>query len=322
MQISKVQFRNNPIDSSFYNKQQISKTRIMTLPQDSFVLQKTANSEPAKINFKANSPVSNIIAQMLKSMAYKRSIKGSKRPYSTLYKELKDITQEIQIPVSKTESINAFDINPNKSNKYIIFLHGFSHNITSNQQLYQSIAKSDYGILAIDYRGYGKNNPSKHIKENNIQEDIMSSIQYLKDKNINEIGIIGHSFGAYLAAKISNTQKIAFQILVAPLTSLEFWLRNVLKHPKKYETEMALIKYIPGLKKQYSKIFNIKKYLVENYTPTYIVQAKHDRYIKCARVNILSKSIPNLKNYIIIPTGGHRMDEPKIEKITDIVKNL
>ena len=109
MQISKVQFRNNPIDSSFYNKQQISKTRIMTLPQDSFVLQKTVNPEPAKINFKANSPVSNIIAQMLKSMAYKRSIKGSKRPYSTLYKELKDITPKEKL-ITEQPKISAAKI--------------------------------------------------------------------------------------------------------------------------------------------------------------------------------------------------------------------
>ncbi|MBD5402982.1 alpha/beta hydrolase [bacterium] len=311
-----------PIQKFTYNNSKHVKISAKNLHHDTFINNQTLLKTSDKINFQGNSIGTNLIINFLKNMCYNRSIKGSKRPYIPIENELKKITKEITIPVSKTESINALDINPNNYNQYIIFLHGFSHNITSNQPLYKALSEKKYGILAIDYRSYGKNKPSKHIKENDITNDILASIKYLKNKGIKNLGIIGHSFGGYMSAKISKLENFNFQILVAPLTSLDFWLRNVLKHPKKYNTESLLIKYIPGFKEQYKKIFNIKEHLAANKTPTYIVQAQHDRYIRTPEINELTKFIQNLKKYIIIPTGGHRMDDLKIEKISDIIEHL
>lgn len=59
--------------------------------------------------------------------------------------------------------------------------------------------------------------------------DIQAAAKYLKEKGINSIGLVGHSFGGYMAAKTSNINTFDFQILVSPMLSLEFWLNNVLK---------------------------------------------------------------------------------------------
>lgn len=323
MEIAKVQFNQNKIQPNLsYNIYRTVKPTptVKALPYDKFERTIPVTNSNNTIQFTGLRE--KLIGAFLKNTSYNRSLRGSKRPYIPLSEEIKDITQEIQIPVTKKESINALDINPNNSKNYIIFLHVFSHNITSNQPLYKSLSKSNYGILAIDYRGYGKNPKSKNIKEQDIIQDIEASIGYLKTKGVDNIGLVGHSFGGYLAAKISDFHDIAFQVLVAPLTSLEFWLKNVLKHPKKYSGEMKMIKYIPGFKEQYSKIFNITKYLELNPTPTYIVQSKQDRYIRTNKITELTKIIPNLKKYIIISTGGHRMDENKIKTITQIVNDL
>ena len=142
-------------------------------------------------------------------------------------------------------------------NKYIIYLHGFSQNVTSNQPLYKALTQTDYGILAIDYRGYGKNKATNETTETEIMHDVQAAAKYLNNKGINNIGLIGHSFGSYIAAKTSNLNNFNFQILVSPMLSLEFWLKNVLKNPKKYKMESTLIKYIPGFKEQYYKVFEI-----------------------------------------------------------------
>jgi len=293
------------------------------IPQDILAIrQKPVQQKPYEINFTGVLFGENLIIKYLKSRASATSLKASRRLYLPLDKELAKISKFVDIIVPNGETIKALDINPEKSDKYLIYLHGFSQNITSNQPLYKSLALKGYGILAVDYGGYGKNPPSKHTSETNLVEDVSAAVKYLKEKWVKDIGLIGHSFGSYVAAKMSNMNKFAFQILVSPMISMEFWLKNVIKHPKKYKNEIRMIKYIPSFKNQYVKVFNITKYLETNQTPTYLVQSKSDKYIRTSKVNELAKIIPNLKDYVILPRGGHRMDEGKIGAITDIIENL
>lgn len=287
----------------------------------------SSNAKPEVKQVSFQGLYSSLINGYLRNKSCKTAIRGSKRPYLSIDKNLESVISQIKIQVNKKESINAWDINPNNSKNYIIYLHGFSQNITSNQPLYNVLKESDFGILAIDYRGYGKNQPSRHIKEKDLLQDVLASVKYLKeDKHVDgSLGLVGHSFGSYVAAKASNKNPSTFdfQVLVSPMISLEFWLKNVIKHPKKYPTEVRLIKYIPKFKDQYAKIFDIKTQLAENPTPTYIVQSLQDRYIRASKVNDLVKhNVQNLKDYIILPKGGHRMDDNKIQAIKNVLDNL
>lgn len=301
-----------------FNMHVLSPKAILPYPQqDLFV-----RTSPKDISFHGGLKFTDLITKYLKSRTYNTAIKGSKRPYLSIDEQLVKNIKEIKIKVSPKEEINAWDINPKHSNKYIIFLHGFSQNITNNQPLYKTLTNTDFGILAIDYRSYGKNKPSKHITEDDIVQDVKSSVKYLSERGITDIGLVGHSFGSYIASKTSKTNPFKFQVLVSPMISLEFWLKNVLKHPKKYKNETKMIKYIPKFKDQYSKIFNIKKYLIDNQTPTYVIQAKRDMYIRTSKVNQLTSQIPNLKSYIVLPQGGHRMDDNKIQAIEGVLNKL
>ena len=274
------------------------------------------------VSFEGVAFVEKIFCDYLKQKSYKTSIKGSKRPYLSIDKDLEPFINPVKIPVTKDERINAWDINPKNSKDYVIFLHGFSQNITNNQPLYKELAKTRFGILAIDYRGYGKNPRSIHVKEDDMVQDVNASIKYLKDKGIENIGLIGHSFGAYLGAKVSSQIQPAFLVMVSPISSLEFWLRNVLLHPKKYKLEMNLIKYIKDFKEQYSKVFKISDYLKNNKTDMYVLQTSNDKYVKTTSVDDVVNNIENLKQYIKIKLGGHRMDDNKISAIKTILEGL
>lgn len=264
----------------------------------------------------------NMMQRYLRTKSLQNSVTHSKRPYLSIEEDLKDITTPVQIKVSKTEVINALDINKNNSKRYILFLHGFSQNITSNQPLYRALKDSNFGILAIDYRSYGRNRKSNKSSEKYLLQDLKASIKYLNSKGITQIGLLGHSFGGYLATKLSKSVPVDFQILVSPMLSLEFWLKNVIKHPTKYKKENKMINYIPGFKNQYKKIFDINKQITNNNTPTYVIQAFKDKYIRTSKVNEFVKNLSNLKCYRIITNGGHRMDDAKISAISDILKNL
>lgn len=285
---------------------------------DIFIKKNTSN-----ISFQsATSPFLHYATKYLKSMCYERSIKASKRPYLNIAEDLKAVVKPIEIPVSQKEFINAFDINPKNSSKYVIFLHGFSQNITGNQPLYRKLLNTDYGILAIDYRSYGHNKPSKHTSESHIMNDINSAAKYLKNKGINNIGLIGHSFGGYMSAKTSNLNDFNFQILVSPVLSMDFWRENVLRNPSKYKIEERLLKFIPRIKDAYKHIFNIEKHISKNTTPTYVIHSKTDGYINHKTINEFVKNIYNLKGFNMLPRGGHRMDDSKINAISELLETL
>jgi hypothetical protein len=249
-------------------------------------------------------------------------MRASKRPYCELDKELSPVTKAIKIPVSMAESINAWDINPNNSKKYVIYLHGFAQNLTSNQPLYKALSKTDFGILAIDYRGYGKNPHTKHFSDNDIVQDVKASIEYLKNKGVKDIGLVGHSFGGYISAKTSNSNKLGFQILVSPMISLEFWLKKVVKFPKRNKKESLFVKYIPSYKNMYSKVFDINEHIRHNLTPTYVIQGRKDAYVRTSKVKEMTKQVPELKEFVVINSSKHRMDNDKISEIVRVLKKL
>jgi len=263
-----------------------------------------------------------LFAKYIERKSYKTSIFGSKRPYFSIADDLKPVLKEIKIDVSPLEKINALDINRGNSKDYVIFLHGFSQNIHDNQPLYREISKTKFGILVPEYRGYGQNPPTVNYQEKDIMQDIISSVKYLENKGCKCRGIIGHSFGAYAGAGVSKKTNPDFLIMVSPMLSMEFWLKNVIKHPKKYKFEYKLIRYIKHFKEQYSKVFDITRHFQNNNTPTYIIQANNDSYVRTCKVNALAKKIPNLKQYRKINSGGHRMCDNKISEIKSILDNL
>ncbi len=295
---------------------------IANFPQNSRGDEFLSSAPQKQISFEGIPFIEKLMQDYLRTKTYKTSIKGSKRPYLSIDPDLAPIVKEVKISVSPFEQINAWDINPKNSKDYILFLHGFSQNITSNQPLYKELAKSKFGILSIDYRAYGKNPPSPHVSEDDIALDVKSAMNYLKARGVNSIGIVGHSFGAYIGAKVSKQIPPEFLVMVSPMHSLEFWLKNVIKHPAKYKFEIKLVKYLKGFNEQYKKVFNISEHLKDNKTAMYVVQAYNDKYVRTSKVNELVKQIPNIKQYTRICGGGHRMDESKIKEIRRILDNL
>ena len=182
------------------------------------------NNQNKEISFNGRVNIfEKMMQKYLEQKSYKTSILGSKRPYLSLAEELKPFSKEVKISLPNNEEIEALDINRNNSMDYVLFLHGFSQNIKNNQPLYREISKSRFGILAPEYRGYGKNKPSKNYTENDILQDIKASLKYLEDNGKQCRGVIGHSFGAYISARVAKEIKPNFLIMVSPMISLEFW---------------------------------------------------------------------------------------------------
>ena len=128
----------------------------------------------------------------------------------------------------KNRKINllAWDINPNCSNKYVLFLHGMSQNISNYQNLYSEIVKdNNWGILALEYRGYGENKFGK-VSEDNLNSDVEKGLNFLiNDRKIDvkNIVVVGHSMGGSLATGLASKHKdLKALILLCPVTGAKY----------------------------------------------------------------------------------------------------
>ncbi len=103
-----------------------------------------------------------------------------------------------------------------KDGPIILFIHGTASASDIWEKQYKLLNKSDYRTIGIDLRGHGKSpNPGG---ESSLEEhiiDLKETLDHIKIKS--PITIIGHSFGAVLAAKFAEQypEKVCRLLLVS-----------------------------------------------------------------------------------------------------------
>ncbi|MBO5738267.1 alpha/beta fold hydrolase [bacterium] len=274
------------------------------------------------INFQKNTRIKSLTPLLNPNVGLNqfisRTIDISRLRVQKLAPNLKNITKEITFNFKKSNTY-ALDINPNNRKKYAIVLHGLGQNVTNLQPLYQSIInKTDYAIIAPEYRGFGKNKPQK-ISQKSLSEDTQTAIKYLKDKGIkpSDICIIGHSLGGYLASNLAlvNSQ-VSKLILVSSAESISNKSMDDVNISLPKFTKF-LIKNFPILQGAKYKKINTAKNLEKINMPVYIIHSQNDKIVKSDVAKHLASSCKNLQSIEILKEGGHVLDPTKINKIID-----
>lgn len=254
---------------------------------------------------------------------FNRSIIASRRRFVPINEALKNKISEVSILTKDKKRLIAWDIKTGNSNKYILYFHGSSQNISNNQAIYETFLKKGYNVLAGEYRGFGKNQPSK-ANENTIYKDVIAMQDYLIKQGVKpeNIGIVGHSLGGF-AATIAAEQnpKSAFLILLSPINSLNYELENFLKRPRIKIPKLIekCIKNFPQIIKPLNKIFKTEERLSKISVPTFLVHASNDKIIPLQSSKSLSEKCKNLKGFIELKTGGHTIESSKLEAIDRIL---
>ena len=130
--------------------------------------------------------------------------------------------QEIQIPIEN--GILAGTLFPGRGDgakkTAALFIHGWQS--AQDRMFDLATTLSEHGItcLTVDVRGHGKTGGNAEtLSLKDFQDDIMAAYDFLisgDDVNKGAIGIIGSSFGGYLAALLSAQRKLAWMILRVP----------------------------------------------------------------------------------------------------------
>ncbi len=247
----------------------------------------------------------------------------SKRRRFPVDESLKEHLKILKLKTGKT-TCEAWDINPNNSDKYVIFYHGLGQNVTSNQEMYKSIIGKGYGVFAPEYGGFGESTGT--ITAQSIKTNTKAAIKYLKNKGIDEknIGVVGFSMGSLPAIDLAHkNDNLKFLILISPFNSVKNESEMLskgqsIKLPKilKYLIEKFpfLLKFVDSTFKNIQKMKNIK-------LPVYFIHSENDNIIPTKSTKELAGFSRNLKKFILLKNGGHSIEKNKIDafnNLTDI----
>ncbi len=234
--------------------------------------------------------------------------------------ELKKNLKIVELKTGKNTSV-AWDINPDNSEKYIIFYHGLGQNITANQEFYKTMIKKGYGVFAPEYGGFGDSTGAVTAKS--IKQNTESAINYLKSKGIkpDNIGVVGFSLGSFPAITMADkNDKLRFLVLISPFNSI------------KNETEMLLngqtlklpkiVKYMlskcPFLVNLIDATFQTLRKLKNLKLPIYFIHSKNDNIIPTKSTKEMAEHSKNLKEFILLETGGHSIGPGKINAFNNL----
>ena len=155
------------------------------------------------------------------------------------------IQQKITLQISEEISLYG-DFYPEKSNKGIILIHMYGEDRTSWDFLIHELREKEYNVLTLDLRGHGESKPNRELTQDDfdsMSSDLTSATDYLIEKKINEISIMGASLGANVGLNfILNEPKAHRLVLLSP--GIEYRGINVLESAKYYDRPLLILSSI------------------------------------------------------------------------------
>lgn len=129
--------------------------------------------------------------------------------------------QEVTVNTEDNLRLLAWYKEPKNHKPTILFLHGNAGHIGYRMPWIRKFLDDDYGVLLLEYRGYGGNHGTP--TEKGLYLDAKAGIKYLLSKNINQKQIIlfGESIGSAVAVHVATDNVFCGMILQSPFSSLK-----------------------------------------------------------------------------------------------------
>ncbi|MBU9722216.1 MULTISPECIES: alpha/beta hydrolase [Bacillaceae] len=190
----------------------------------------------------------------------------------------------------------------------VLFLHGFTGNSSDCRMLARFLQKKGYTSHAPQYKGHAVP-PEELVKygPEDWWEDVLEGYNHLKNMGYEEIAVAGLSLGGVFSLKLGYTLPVKGIIpMCAPMyiRSEEVMYEGVLEYAREYKRHeqkpeeqieeemksfqkkpMATLKLLQGL------IQEVRDNVDMIYTPTFVVQARHDKMINPDSANIIYESV-------------------------------
>lgn len=197
----------------------------------------------------------------------------------------------------------------------VLLLHGFTGNSADVRMLGRYLEGKGYTCHAPHYKGHGVP-PEElvHTGPDDWWEDVIKGYQFLKDKGHESIAVAGLSLGGVFSLKLGYTVPIKGIVpMCAPMyiKSEEVMYKGILDYAREYkkyegktseeiEAEIESFKKTPmnTLKALQELIADVRNHVDHIYSPTFVVQARHDNMINTDSANIIYNEVETDQKYI------------------------
>ncbi|PLS17969.1 carboxylesterase [Bacillus sp. M6-12] len=188
----------------------------------------------------------------------------------------------------------------------ILLLHGFTGNSADVRMLGRYLESRGYTCHAPQYKGHGV--PPEELVHSGPRDwwkDVMMAYDFLKSKGHQEIAVAGLSLGGVFSLKLGYTVPVKGIVpMCAPMyiKSEETMYKGVLEYAREFkkregkseeqvESEMKAFAPMDTLKALQELIADVRAHVDEIYTPTFVVQGRHDRMINIDSANIIYNEV-------------------------------
>ncbi|KKB75315.1 MULTISPECIES: alpha/beta hydrolase [Bacillus] len=192
--------------------------------------------------------------------------------------------------------------------KAVLLLHGFTGNTADVRMLGRYLNERGYTCHAPQYKGHGV--PPEELVHTGPEDwwkDVMEGYDYLKSEGYEQIAACGLSLGGVFSLKLGYTVPVKGIVpMCAPMyiKSEETMYQGVLDYARNYkkfegksaeqiDAEMEEFKKTPmnTLKALQELIADVRHHVDMIYSPTFVVQARHDHMINTDSANIIYNEV-------------------------------
>lgn len=205
---------------------------------------------------------------------------------------------------------------PNKSlgNPALLFIHGWESNQDRYFERATQLSKVGFIVLTFDLRGHGDSPGkikllpiSKHL------DDVLAAYDFLvSQKSVapTKIGVIGASYGGYLASILTAKRPVKWLVLRAPA----IYKDSHFQFPKAQLNEQEVKKY--RLAKVHTKTNLALKSLTQFKGDVLIVESEHDTSVPHQTIQNYLQSLKSAKSitHIVIEKADHSLTKPLWQK--------
>jgi uncharacterized protein len=128
--------------------------------------------------------------------------------------------REVLLTTADGLSLLSWYLPPREGRPVIAYFHGNGGNIGDRAERMQRFGREGYGVLLVEYRGYGGNPGAP--SETGLVDDARAAGDFLQREGIaaGRLVLYGESLGSGVAVHLAATRQIAGLILESPFTSI------------------------------------------------------------------------------------------------------
>jgi fermentation-respiration switch protein FrsA (DUF1100 family) len=199
--------------------------------------------------------------------------------------------REVHLHTADGLSLLSWYLPPPEGRPVILYFHGNGGNIAYRIDRLIRFAQASYGVLMLEYRGYG-GNPGTPT-EAGLSEDAGAAIRFLDEQRVrgNRLVLYGESLGIGVAVRVATRQPVGALILEAPYTSIAAAAQY--HYP-----------FIPAALLIWDR-FDSLPLIAEVRAPLLILQGGRDRVVPPRFGQALFEAAPEPKERWFAPEGGH-----------------